>query len=211
MAMTAMSILICVIVLNLHHRDPNSPVPTWLRRLTHRIMAPLVCMQSLTRNVKIVSNKSCNNVPMSATVYQMHDCSRTGYKMAMHADTTVFDGEYSDELNPGNHINSIGKPNSTSHADNGFNRSRSHADEEDTDNTTQKSPLLEEVVRHLRRMTSKMKEREDQEALKNDWKLAAKILDRFFLVLMTLFALVASVVLLLFYPMTCKYLNEDID
>ena len=45
MSMTAASIVICVMVLNLHHRDNNAPVPSWLTTLSFRLLAPLVCMR----------------------------------------------------------------------------------------------------------------------------------------------------------------------
>lgn len=202
MAMTAMSILICVIVLNLHHRDPNSPVPTWLRRLTHQLMAPVVCMQSVARR----TTPRCNGIS-SPDDYQLCDFSK-GYTMAMQNDNASLDIDCTsfDEYN-----------NMNTRTD--FGSSRRRRPKEQNGDTgggggpenSSKSALLEEVVRHLRRMTTKMKEKEEQDALMNDWKVAAKILDRFFLVLFVLFAVVASVTLLLIYPMFCKYLNEDID
>lgn len=49
MSMTATSILIVVVVLNVHNRDPSAPVPKWLRHLAHDVMAPMVCMRSAAK------------------------------------------------------------------------------------------------------------------------------------------------------------------
>lgn len=47
MTMTAMSIFISVMVLNLHHRDPNRPVPPWLRHLSYDVLANIVCARNI--------------------------------------------------------------------------------------------------------------------------------------------------------------------
>jgi hypothetical protein len=64
--------------------------------------------------------------------------------------------------------------------------------------------VLEEIVRHMRQITSKVKEKEDQDSLKAEWKGVAKILDRFFLLLFILVVFISSLVLLCFYPLSSR-------
>ena len=168
MAMTATSILICVVVLNLHHRDPNAPVPLWLRRLTHNVMAPLVCMRSHT-------------MQRGQAVYQLCEFSQN-YAMSMqHTEnhTTEETPLAAPTLEDANLCEQVCYL---------------------TKSSGKKKALLEEVVKHLRQITAKLKEKDETEALKAEWKTVAKILDRFFLMLFILIVIISSTLLLLVYP-----------
>ena len=46
MFMNTVSVMLTVLVLNLHHRNENKPVPNWLRRLAFDIVARILCMHS---------------------------------------------------------------------------------------------------------------------------------------------------------------------
>ena len=72
--------------------------------------------------------------------------------------------------------------------------------------SSRKRAVLDEMLKHLRQITAKMKEREEQESLKIEWKIVAKILDRFFLMVFILLVIVSSVVLLYLYPMYSRTL-----
>ena len=173
MAMTATSILICVIVLNLHHRDPNAPVPTWLRKLTYNIMAPIVCMRSHTTNCK------------GQAVYQLCEIAR---------DYAV-------------NLGGLSEPHS---ADSDSNLQYLPAEENNIGDQHyymlgrtlgKKRMILEEILKHLRQITAKLKEREEQEALRAEWKVVAKILDRFFLMIFVCIVIISSTTLLFVYPL----------
>ncbi len=166
--MTATSILICVVVLNLHHRDPNAPVPHWLYKLTYNIMAPLVCMRGHTNR--------------GQSVYQL--CEFTREYMVGHFSQE--NQTESDSLN-------------TPVDENGLCEQVCYLMK-----SGKKKILLEEVVKHLRTITAKLKEMDEQENLKTQWKVVAKILDRFFLVVFIIIVIVSSTTLLLIYPLLAQ-------
>ena len=175
MAMTATSILICVVVLNLHHRDPNAPVPRWLRHLTYNIMAPMVCMRSHINH-------------RGSTVYQLCEFAKD-YAMSVHE----------------NHADTDQQAPQTSLEDNGICDQMCYL----MKGSAKKKVLLEEVVKHLRQITCKIKEQDEQDSLKAEWKIVAKILDRFFLILFVLLVIVSSVVLLFIYPLSARGFSFD--
>jgi hypothetical protein len=175
MAMTAMSILICVVVLNLHHRDPSAPVPPWLHSVTYHFMAYAVCMRSQLRSTA------------RSSVFQLCEFSRD-YARATSGNS-VQHGHHDDY--------------STSCAadDNGLCDHVSYLMKA----TGKKKVVLEEILKNVRHITYKMKENEEQDAIKAEWKLVAKVLDRFFLLFFVLLVLIASVVLLVVYPWLARH------
>ncbi len=183
MAMTAASILICVVVLNLHHRDPSSPPPLWLRRLTYDFLAPIVCMRSRR--------------PRGQTVYQLCEFAKDyAVGTAIHVDSSLDSGF-----------------DQTNMRDQSFSSVRDQSSIDETSlnenmyflmKTGRKKVMLEEVIQHLRKVTAKIKEKDEQETLKTEWKNVAKILDRFFLVIFILLVFISSTVLLYVYPMAAR-------
>ncbi len=185
MAMTATSILICVVVLNLHHRDPSAPVPTWLRRLSYNVLAPLVCMRSPPQPKK----------PDSV----LRLCEFTG-KFAVG---TSFNETEKEGVGTGFESNTLLNRTPSSFDDNGINEQRMHLLK-----SGKKKVMLEEVVQHLRKITDKIKEKDNEKTVKADWKNVAKILDRFFLMVFVCLVIISSVVLLYVYPMSARERNE---
>lgn len=164
--MTAMSILICVVVLNLHHRDPNAPVPPWLHYLTFNLMSYAVCMRSyLQRQNRTSAYQMCEfRAHSSLSNHENHLDSATEYTSCV------------DENGLCDHVSYLVR------------------------NTGKKKIVLEEILRNIRHITSKMKENEEQDIIKAEWKLVAKILDRFFLLFFILLVVISSLVLLFLYP-----------
>ena len=185
MAMTATSILICVLVLNLHYRDPSAPVPNWLRNLAYNVMAPLVCTKNRAKK-------------KGQTVYQLCEFTRD------YAIGTALNNDSHNEFHTTN-LDSSTTPlhHTSSLEDNGINDQVMYLLR-----SGRKKVMLEEVVQHLRKITFKTKEKDEQETLKAEWKNVAKILDRFFLMVFVFLVVISSVVLLYFYPMSARYRNE---
>lgn len=195
--MTATSILVCVIVLNLHHRDPNAPVPTWLNRIAYNILAPMLCMKS-----QKVTKKG-------KTLYQLCEFTQ-GFAIgtALNADIDQSENSsvhtdapsgYSSQISSGyGHVFSDASTYNHQPADeNGYNEQMLYLMK-----TGKKKVMLEEVVKHLRNITQKIREKDEQEVLKTQWKSVAKILDRFFLMVFVSIVIVSSTVLLYIYPMS---------
>ena len=49
MALTAITIVISVIVLNIHHRNPRSRPPRWTMVLCYRILGRVICIKQASR------------------------------------------------------------------------------------------------------------------------------------------------------------------
>lgn len=208
MAMTAMSILICVIVLNLHHRDPSAPVPVWLTKLTHGIMAPLVCMQ-----VHMRSHRKSLNDHKAALYKTVSNCSNASdvklpgnyVNMAGNCSgATTFTNRYQNvqRSEDGHPFDSCGSANNNNSTTTTFQRNN-------TVNINylaryyklqNKREILEEILVHVQQITSKLKEDEEEAILRTDWKVVAKILDRFFLLMFILLVVVSSLSLLVIHP-----------
>lgn len=63
-------------------------------------------------------------------------------------------------------------------------------------------------MKHLRHITDKLREKDEEDTLKGEWETVAKILDRFFLMMFVFVVVISSVTLLLLYPMTSKKLDS---
>jgi nicotinic acetylcholine receptor len=61
-------------------------------------------------------------------------------------------------------------------------------------------PLLDEILQHLRDITSKMKRNIRREQIKEEWKMLAKIIDRFLLVMFLIAITGLTVSILYIYP-----------
>jgi len=53
MALGALSVCLTVLVLNLHHRDNERPVPAWVHTLVLDYLAGLLCVHQLRRRQKV--------------------------------------------------------------------------------------------------------------------------------------------------------------
>ena len=175
MGMTAMSIFISVVMLNVHHHHPGTPVPKCLRRFVFDGIASVLCMRKhvirYDKQRRHHANGSIRNYsPIPGNVTYMD------YIHNEHADST-------ETVNPaaGSHTNSVRpvhRPNRT--------------------------PVHEEIVFHLRTITDKLKQKDGDEHLREEWRTMAKILDRCFLVIFLCLVIVFSFVLLFVYPHVAK-------
>ena len=177
MAMTAASIVIFVVVLNLHHRDPNAPVPMWLKWLAYDVMAPLVCMTS-------------HRVRPGPGVYQMCEFTRDFARSVPHHE----ENNHTDESTLSSRLDDESICEQVSYL---------------MKNPVKRKALLEEIIKHLRQITAKIKETDDQDLLKAEWKAVAKILDRFFLIIFVCVVVISSIVILFIYPTMVQESKAD--
>ncbi|KAK2140692.1 hypothetical protein LSH36_1277g00009 [Paralvinella palmiformis] len=184
MVMTGFSIVISVIVLDLHHHEPNAPVPRWLRKLVFGCMARLLCIftpyQHEHSSVFQIAHgratkgkphpSSCNANPQEQVVDEEEAC---------HLEENNIDG-----LNDGMHP-----------------LVRGLYDELEAIMAPRKSrPVLDEILQHLMDITSKMKRNIKRDQIKEEWKMLAKIIDRFLLVMFLIAITGLTVSILYIYP-----------
>ena len=171
MVMTAFSIVISVIVLDLHHHEPSSPVPRWLRRLVFGFMARLLCM------------KTPYGTESSSLFQIAHGRLRQSH-VATHQDECL-----EDEVLEANNIAGI------TAVMRGL-----YDDLESVMAPKKKKPLFEEILQHLRDITTKMKRNIRREQIKEEWKMVAKVIDRFLLIIFLIAIITLTATILYIYP-----------
>lgn len=180
MVMTAISIVICVIVLDLHHHEPTHPVPNWLRRIVFRWMARVLCMRipfdpQLSQDLDQAARR------LFSRSVRRHSSSRAYPGSAEDGGLTDNGGIHEQEMDVAvqylhEELESLVEP-----------RSR-------------QKPVLEEILDHLREITDKMKRNILREQIKEEWRLVAKVIDRFLLIIFLLAITSLSLGILYIYP-----------
>ncbi len=177
MVMTAFSIVISVIVLDLHHHEPSNPPPKWLRRIVFGFMAHIICMRTPYQN----ESSSLFQIAHGKLRHPMHDTDDEEDRMEenhLPGLTHLMRGLYDD-------LETVMAPK-------------------------KKKPLFEEILQHLRDITTKMKRNIKREQIKEEWKMVAKIIDRFLLVVFLIAIVMLTSTILYIYPELAVRFNPDI-
>ncbi len=74
-----------------------------------------------------------------------------------------------------------------------------------------KKPLFEEILQHLREITTKMKRNIKRDQVKEEWKMVAKIVDRFLLIIFMLAIVSLTVTILYLYPVLATHFAEQVE
>ena len=171
MVMTAFSIIISVIVLDLHHHEPSNPVPRWLRQLVFGCMARMLCMETPYRNE-------------SSSLFQIaHGRLK---QPVSDADNASLDEE---DLAEDSHVQGM----------NNFMKNL-YDDLEVVMAPKKRRPLFDEILQHMRDITTKMKRNIKREQVKEEWKMVAKVIDRFLLVIFLIAIITLTATILYIYP-----------
>lgn len=180
MVMTAFSIVISVIVLDLHHHEPSSPVPRWLRRLVFGFMARILCMKTPYGTESSSLFQIAHGRLRHTHVTSAEDCDEDILEANNIAGiTAVMRGLYDD-------LESVMAPK-------------------------KKKPLFEEILQHLRDITTKMKRNIRREQIKEEWKMVAKVIDRFLLVIFLIAIITLTATILYIYPNLAIHLQSQRD
>ena len=223
MVMTAFSIVISVVVLDLHHHEPTYPVPRWLRRLAFGCMARVMCVHTEDMNetsnlfqiahgteASVRHTNNSNKMNHKASM-KRHCNNSTGHNNVAHggsasgtsAGMTAAEFEAMDEERMG-FINS-GDPSGITAA---F-MSGMYDELESIMAPCKKRPLMDEILQHLRTLTNKMKRNIKREQIQEEWKLVAKIIDRFLLIVFLLAIISMTSGILYFYPLIMNHMDAD--
>ncbi len=189
MVMTAFSIVISVIVLDLHHHEPSSPVPRWMRRLVFGFMAKLLCMKTPYQNE-------------SSSLFQIaHGRLRLpGAPPPKLVHQNAADDCDDDDLLNENNIVGL------------HSLMRGLYDDlEAVMAPKKKKPLFDEILQHLRDITTKMKRNIKREQVQEEWKMVAKIVDRFLLIIFMIAIITLTVTILYIYPVVSSSLAKSRD
>ena len=199
MVMTGFSIVISVIVLDLHHHEPTAPVPRWLRKLVFGCMARVLCIYTPYQH----EHSSLFQIA-HGRVSRKEKCSSRTNGQTPEPVPVIGDDEEQCHMEE----NNIDGMHEGMH-DGMHSLVRGLYDELEAIMAPRKRrPLLDEILQHLRDITSKMKRNIRREQIKEEWKMLAKIIDRFLLVMFLIAITGLTVSILYIYP-TLATSDED--
>ncbi|XP_063700655.1 neuronal acetylcholine receptor subunit alpha-7-like isoform X2 [Culicoides brevitarsis] len=184
MFMVASSVVLTVVVLNYHHRSADiHEMPNWIRSVFLMWLPWILRMhrpgKKITRKTILLSNK----------MKELELKERSSKSLL--ANVLDIDDDFRHSTNLGGSTTAIGT------AGYGFNRPIS-VEEHSLSGCTHKDLHL--ILKELQFITQRMKKADDDADLISDWKFAAMVVDRFCLIVFTLFTIIATVAVLLSAP-----------
>ena len=178
MAMTSLSIVLTVFVLQLHHVGPNQkPVPRWIRKVVISIIARALCMHSHIESYYGYRPEEGHPLPGNQRKDEM--CLKTFH-------------DNRDHLNNKDSNNCNGRLNVNIHDQ------RPQIGFEPVDN---RNIAYDKISNHLKILVSRHDTEDDFQDIINEWRLVAHIMDRFLFWLFLIGAILSSVSILVFKPM----------
>ncbi|XP_023709393.1 neuronal acetylcholine receptor subunit alpha-7 isoform X2 [Cryptotermes secundus] len=187
MFMVASSVVLTVVVLNYHHRTADiHEMPQWIKSV---FLQWLPWILGMSRPGKKITRKT---ILMSNRMKEMELKERSSKSLL--ANVLDIDDDF-------RHCTGT---NSTS-ASSGFLRSGSRGTAAILDDTGGTSCSvaqreMQAILRELQFITGRMRKADDEAELISDWKFAAMVVDRFCLIIFTMFTIIATVAVLLSAP-----------
>ncbi|XP_037041843.1 neuronal acetylcholine receptor subunit alpha-7 isoform X1 [Bradysia coprophila] len=191
MFMVASSVVLTVVVLNYHHRTADiHEMPNWIKCVFLQWLPWILRMgrpgKKITRKTILLSNrmkelelKERSSKSLLANVLDIDDDFRhvgiSGSQTAIGSGSTNFDKSFS-----------YGRPTTVEEHHSSLG-SCNHKD-------------LHLILKELQFITNRMKKADDEAELISDWKFAAMVVDRFCLIIFTLFTIIATVAVLFSAP-----------
>ena len=178
MVMVSLSLSMSVVVLNLHHRGPDSrPVPRWIKRLMHG----RVCSILLLRRISFKTGDGYETVPPRNKRYRPVGGASTKTKQSIFTSMEMND-IYDRENVDGNDSSSGTEADRTnthpmiiSHRTNQSHNSFGH--------TTKEFAILKKILEEFQLFREIFTEKEKDEAFQSEWKQVALVVDRLFMVI----------------------------
>ena len=212
MAMTSMSIVLTVVVLQLHHVGPNQKqVPRWLKRIVIDVIARALCMGSYVDNHYSHKHKvhqrqhqhHSNSDMMTSSSARPNDIHARTTSSANGRNSARKDSNISCNggLNNSGHLQLrplLSKSNLTHHSkasslnDNAIEAaSAAYGD----------NVVYDKISRQLKILVSNTEVEDDYQDLVNEWRLVAHVMDRLLFWLFLIGALASSISILVLMPM----------
>ncbi|KAL1130064.1 hypothetical protein AAG570_013007 [Ranatra chinensis] len=177
MFMVASSVVLTVVVLNYHHRTADiHEMPHWVRTV---FLLWLPWFLGMSRPGKKITRKT---ITMSSRMKDLELKERSSKSLLAN----VLDIE--DDLRHCTTSNSS------------FLRSGMNIDDASTTMCMTAQKELQFILKELQFITGRMRKADEEAELISDWKFAAMVVDRFCLIIFTLFTVIATVTVLLSAP-----------
>ncbi|KAE8752652.1 hypothetical protein FOCC_FOCC000774 [Frankliniella occidentalis] len=177
MFMVASSVVLTVVVLNFHHRTADiHEMPGWVKKVFLLWLPWILCMSRPGRKI------TRKQLLMSSRMKELELKERSSKSLLAN----VLDID--DDFRRSHGV--PGVPNSAA-----FMRTASTLED-----ASSGSPACPVAARDLQFITNRMKKNDEEMELINDWKFAAMVVDRFCLIIFTVFTIIATVAVLLSAP-----------
>ncbi|XP_048513511.1 neuronal acetylcholine receptor subunit alpha-7 isoform X15 [Athalia rosae] len=191
MFMVASSVVLTVVVLNYHHRTADiHEMPQWIKTVLLQWLPWILGMsrpgKKITRKTILMSNRmkelelqERSSKSLLANVLDIDDDFRHGNSAAANPSAGYIRSAYGTPLS--------GRPATV-------------------EETSASLPLsgtrreLQTILKELQFITNRMKKADEEAELISDWKFAAMVVDRFCLIIFTMFTVIATVAVLLSAP-----------
>ena len=181
MAMTSLSIVLTVFVLQLHHVGPNQkPAPAWIKNSVIKVIAPLLCMKSYVDNH--YNNTSAAKASDDMTMTSFSD----------YVDYNNCNGKASYPPHHQSHLHPL-----LSHSPSTRRHRPPRADYLSDDQFS-----YDQISNHLKILVSKHDGEDEFQDIINEWRLIAHIMDRFLFWIFLVGSFLSSLVILVLLPMT---------
>ena len=165
MAMAVMSIVLSVVTLNIHHGGSDMRLPRWLRLIVFHGLARITCAGKLV-------------TPYNVEV-RVHRCSSTDRRSATHGNAP---SRHFDRNHDGASVLLDGSSQDSGVKD----RDASLIDSSNT-------PILYEILRELKSITSRLAADDELSFIAEEWRIAARLVDRFFIMVYVIVNCVVTV------------------
>ena len=186
MAMTSLSIVLTVFVLQLHHVGPHQkPVPNWIRKVVIDYISKILCMRSHLAS------------------YYGYDYKDHGERMTVGTTTSCNRREemcltsFMDNIDYKESNNCNGRLNQSP-----LHLTSQGGMERDSENNTKGGVKYDRISKHLKILVSKHDSEDEYQDIINEWRLVAHIMDRFLFWLFLFGSFLSSISILVFRPMS---------
>ncbi|KAK9718868.1 Neurotransmitter-gated ion-channel transmembrane region [Popillia japonica] len=185
MFMVASSVVLTVVVLNYHHRTADiHEMPQWIKTV---FLQWLPWGLGMSRPGKKITRKT---ILMNSRMKELELKERSSKSLL--ANVLDIDDDFRN-VSGGNNASM------TTSLGSGFIRHPTTIEEAAMPSTgTQRD--LQNILRELQFITNRMKKADEEAEVISDWKFAAMVVDRFCLIIFTLFTIIATVAVLLSAP-----------
>nr|ASO96849.1 nicotinic acetylcholine receptor subunit alpha 6 [Rhyzopertha dominica] len=186
MFMVASSVVLTVVVLNYHHRTADiHEMPQWIKTV---FLQWLPWILRMSRPGKKITRKT---IMMNSRMKELELKERSSKSLL--ANVLDIDDDFRNVSGGGNN------PSMTTALGSGFMRHPTTIEEAAMPSSGSQRDL-QQILRELQFITNRMKKADEEAEVISDWKFAAMVVDRFCLIIFTMFTIIATVAVLLSAP-----------
>ncbi|XP_050313459.1 neuronal acetylcholine receptor subunit alpha-7 isoform X4 [Anthonomus grandis grandis] len=189
MFMVASSVVLTVVVLNYHHRTADiHEMPQWIKTV---FLQWLPWILGMSRPGKKITRKT---IMMNSRMKELELKERSSKSLL--ANVLDIDDDIRNVSGTSGNSSTM-----TSNLGPAFTRNANTIEESSISGTTSSGQRdLQLILKELQFITNRMKKADEEAEVISDWKFAAMVVDRFCLIIFTLFTIIATVAVLLSAP-----------